>query len=661
MKFSKTLIVIVCAMLAMVALGPSKGFSAGPCMECQDLKGMNFGPGVKITSAEVLPKMEGTGVFGPYSLDVEQCDVRGTIWPAQGFNVKLPTGTGWNNRLYVIGNGIAAGQISEEFMIPGLAQGFATAGTDTGHQGEMVDWSFGNNPPDNSNPHFQEKLIDYCDESIHETTTLAKKIIETYYGNAPAYSYYVGCSTGGRQGLIEAQRYPTDFDGILFGAPVHHLAEIMIRGIWEGQQMIGPGAINLAKLPLLAKAVMDKCDSIDGLADGLIDDPLRCTFDARTDLPACKGDVDGPDCFTTAQRNAIYAIYNGPSNSTGDLLTFGQAFGSEAIAASMFGPPGLPPGSGWIQWIVSPNPKMPALSPIIGIGFAQHIGIDPPPGPEWNFMTFSFDTDGANIMTNFAPLCNATDPDLSDFKKLGGKIIHYDGWADQATGPYQSVNYYESVLDVMGEKATQEFYKLYMIPGMFHCGGGLGCFDEGKLFTALMDWVEKGIEPTSYTGSGVNPSGDPRTRPMCPYPQVARYLGEGSIEAAENFTCVELIPAKVRIDADPLDLGTSGTFEAIITLPSGFYPGYGLWKNLAVVCEGASAKNVKKFELRGRLFRKKGNTFTAEFNKEDLVNITPGEDVTFTVTAIFEHKSRKPTRSKRVAFEGSDEVVVIGE
>ena len=145
---------------------------------------------------------------------------------------------------------------------------------------------------------------------------------------------------------------------------------------------------------------------------------------------------------------------------------------------------------------------------------------------------------------------------------------------------------------------------------------------------------------------------------MCPYPQVARYLGEGSIDEAENFVCVDLAPAEVRIDPDSLDLGTSGTFKAGITLPKGFYPGYGLWENLAVVCEGASSKNMKKFKLKGRLFYRKGNTFTAEFNKEDLKNISPGEDVPFTVTAIFEHKSSKPAMNKRLAFEGSDEVMV---
>jgi hypothetical protein len=275
-------------------------------------------------------------------------------------------------------------------------------------------------------------------------------------------------------------------------------------------------------------------------------------------------------------------------------------------------------------------------------------------------MTFDFDEDWPNVMDNVADLCNATDPDLSTFKKLGGKIIHYDGWADQLTGPYQSVDYYESVLDVMGKWRTQKFYKLYMIPGMAHCGGGLGCFDGDALFAALVDWVEDGIEPTSYTGSGVNPLGDPRTRPMCPYPQVARYLGEESIEAAENFTCVELFPAKVRIIPGMLDLDSPGTFKALIKFPRGYYHGRG-WAMLAVVCEGASAEDVRKFKLRGRTFRKKGNTYIAEFNKEDLVNITSGEEVTFTVTAIFEHTWHKCHKSKRVAFEGSDEVVVIGE
>ena len=565
MEIRKGLIILTFTVLSTLVLGPGVAFGA-PCIPCGDLLTTDFGPEVTITSAVTSTEITIIDISGATTIIPvpEHCDVRGTISPEQGFDIKLPT-AGWNDKLYVIGNGIAAGQISEVKMVDGLVPGFVTAGTDTGHQGSMLDWSFGYNPPDNSNPNYQEKIDDYCDESIHETTVLAKQVIAAYYCSDPTYSYYVGCSTGGRQALIEAQRYPADFDGLLFGAPVLQLSEIQMRNIWEGQQLaVAPIDVITypGKLDALADSVMTKCDGIDGLVDGVIDDPRKCNFDARTDLPACPGDVDADNCFTTAQRDAIYAIYDAPRNSAGDLLTFGQPFGSEAFGANLFGPPTY----GWNGWIVSDNPMNPVgLNPIIGAGFIQYIGLDPPPGgPPYSYdlMTFDFDTDWPNVMNNtFTSLCNATDPDLSVFRGLGGKIIHYRGWADPATGPYQSAEYYEKVLSFLGDSETKSFYKLYMIPGMFHCGGGLGCFDETSLFTALVDWVESGVTPTTYTGSGVNPGLGPRTRPMCPYPEVAVYSGSGDIDDAANFTCQD--PATVISPTSGVVITTSSVTDTI--------------------------------------------------------------------------------------------------
>lgn len=639
MQQKKKWSVISLVFLTILVVGPKTGLSA-PCIPCESLPTIDFGPEVTIASSVISTEITVIGPDGPIAIPVpEHCDVRGFIAPEQGFNVKLPTAT-WNSKLYMVGNSVAAGMIQEDSMLPGLFQGYATAGTDTGHQGSPIDWSFGYNPPDNSNPNAEEKLADYCDESIHETTVLAKAIIGAYYCTDPSYSYYVGCSTGGRQGLIEAQMYPEDFDGILVGAPVHHLAEIQMRGIWEGLQLSGPGAVDAAKLPLLTAAVMKRCDSIDGLVDGVIDNPISCDFDAREDLPACEDDVDAPDCFTNAQRDAVYAIYDGPRNSAGELLTFGEAFGSEAMDG---------PTSGWTPWLVWPDGPMHSLALMVGIGAIQHIGLDPAPGPTWDFTTFDFDADWTNVMDNFGATCNADDPDLSAFKALGGKMIHYDGWADAATGPYQSLDYYENVLSVMGNEATREFYKLYMIPGMFHCGGGIGCYDINALFAALVNWVEGGVEPTSYTGT--RPDGA-RTRPMCPHPQVARYLGEGSIDDAENFACVETISAKAGIMPPMLKLNKKGKFIARIHTPKGL--DMRGWKNTAIVCEGALADKVKRIRKfwwwrpNGR-----GSIYFARFHSSDLINITKGDDVTFTVTAIFEKDGQ------RLALEGSDSVRVI--
>ncbi|MBN1611624.1 MAG: tannase/feruloyl esterase family alpha/beta hydrolase [Polyangiaceae bacterium] len=625
-------VLIASVFLAMVALRPSVG-AAAPCAPCEGLLTADFGPEVTIISAELRTEISGIGMTGPFTIPVpEYCDVRGVIAPAQGFDVKLPTWT-YNGRLYVVGNSVAAGSIEEGSMVPGIFQGFATAGTDTGHQGEVVDWSFAYNPPDNSNPDAEEKLIDYCDESIHETTVLAKTLADTYYCAAPEYSYYVGCSTGGRQGLIEAQRYPADFDGILVGAPVHYFSEIMMRGVWEGQQLLGPGTIDLAKLPLLAAAVAARCDSTDGLVDGVIDDPHLCPFDAQTDLPACAGDVDGTDCFTTAQRSAIYAVYDGPRNSAGELLTFGEPLGSEALADG---------ASGWIPWLVWPvelgGPGL-GLSPLVGAGAVGFFGLEPPPGMFWDFMTFNFDTDWPQVAQKVGPLCDANDPDLSEFRDLGGKMVHYDGWADNATGPYQSAAYYDDVLDLMGDDQTQDFYKLYMIPGMFHCGGGVGCFDIEALFGALVGWVEDGIEPTAYTGA--RPDG--RTRPMCPYPQVARYLGAGSIDDTASFVCAEPTASWVYVAPSTLRLSKTKKFTAVVMGPSGLNLRH--WENVAVVCEGALAQKVVK--VPGLPI------YLAQFDTDDLINITAGEAVTFAVTAVLEKGDR------RIALEGRDTVRVV--
>ncbi|MBN2716370.1 MAG: tannase/feruloyl esterase family alpha/beta hydrolase [Deltaproteobacteria bacterium] len=608
--------------------------AADACMPCESLLTVDFGADVTIMSAALKSEIEAFDpTFGPIVIPTPPyCDVRGVIAPAQGFNVKLPIGPVWNNRLYVVGNGVAAGSISELEMIPGLMQGFATAGTDTGHQGDMLDWSFGYNPPDNSNPDAAEKLIDYCEESIHETTVLSKTIIDTFYCTAPAYSYYVGCSTGGRQGLMEAQVYPEDFDGILVGALVHKLAEIQMRGLFEGLLALGPGAVDVVKLPLLAAAVMDKCDSIDGLVDGLIDNPTLCDFDARIGLPACVDDVDGMDCFTVAQRETIHALYDGPRNSAGELLTPGEAFGSEAIDP-------LTMGSGWIPWVVWPGGPYNSLSALVGIGAVQYIGLDPAPGPFYNFTTFNFDTDWPNVMDNLGAVCNADDPDLSAFHAAGGKLIHYDGWADPVTGPHQSYEYFKDVLATMGEAQVDDFYKLYMIPGMAHCGGGTGCYDTNALFAALMGWVEAGIEPNSYTGTRADGQ---RTRPMCPHPKVARYLGAGSIDDAASFTCVKPVAAKVKVNPCTIDLSEADNIVVKMTTTHGFSTRG--WNVVAVVAQGALAEHVVKVPT--------GRKIIARFNAADLINISAGGRMAFTVTAILEKDGA------RIALEGSDMVRV---
>jgi hypothetical protein len=263
----------------------------------------------------------------------------------------------------------------------------------------------------------------------------------------------------------------------------------------------------------------------------------------------------------------------------------------------------------------------------------------------WDYMGFDWDTDWPQVTDKIAPLCDADDVDLSAFNNLGGKIIHYDGWADQATGPYQTFEYYENVLDFMGADVTEDFYKLYMIPGMNHCGGGSGCYDFAALFNALVGWVEYGALPTAYTGTRADGG---RTRPMCPYPEVARYLGDGSIDDASAFTCAE--PVEASVDILPSTIGLHGIdkFLSIITAPSDLKMCG--WEKVAVVCEGAEAERVIEIPS---FHWGRPTVYIAQFDRDDLINIAKTDETMFTVTAIFEKNG------ERISLEGSERVRVV--
>jgi feruloyl esterase len=410
----------------------------------------------------------------------------------------------------------------------GLTLNFATAGTDSGHAGFPLDASFAYNPPDNSNPNAAQKKEDFSFRSYHETAHLAKKIIKAFYGHHPRYSYWVGCSEGGREALMMAQRFQDLFDGIIAGAPVLYLTKAHMWSIWNPRALLD-GPVTADQLPFLADAIYWKCDGIDGLVDGLIDDPRNCAFDPRKDLPICS--TASATCFTTAQTEALHKIYDGVRNSAGRLLFPGQPPGAEVFAGGV---------SGWVPWIIG----SPSLQELIGTSSMQYFSLTPPPGPTWKITDYNFDTDPARMLQT-SKMVDMINPNLWEFKHRGGKMIHYAGWADTALTPLMTVNYYESVLDFMGKENTKEFYKLYMIPGMAHCGGGVGCFDSRtngdviKLLDAVVEWVEHGIEPYTFVGSRVDNNGTVlRTRPLCPYPAVERYLGKGDINDAKSFVCV---------------------------------------------------------------------------------------------------------------------------
>ncbi len=470
---------------------------------CDSLLTRDFGDDVRIKTATLVAK-EGNMP--------EHCDVRGVIFPEAKFALKMPTE--WNARFQMVGNGGTAGTISMGAVDGAVRKGYASVSTDTGHDAAKEPLAvFAWETP--QNPNARRKFLDFAWLSVHETAVLAKKVIGEYYGKAPKYSYWVGCSTGGRQGLQEAQRFPEDFDGLVVGAPGLFNTGNNIRRMWVAQSQLGDGATPAEKLPLITKAVYEKCDAIDGLKDGLIDDPRNCKFDPFKDLPKCKSG-DGPDCFTQAQLVALSKIYGGARDSRGKQLMWGEPVGSEPV---------------WPDNLIAPDKTvLPRAESQV-----KYFMFDPAPGPEWKFTQYNFDTDPQRMQRTATQL-DARNPELGPLKQRGGKILQYSGWADQQVNPFPGIDYYETVTRKFGVSETMSFYRLFMVPGMFHCSGGPGCGSVDWL-GALVAWVENGKAPDALLGAHVEKNVTTRTRPICPYPQVARYKGAGSVDEAENFAC----------------------------------------------------------------------------------------------------------------------------
>ena len=443
----------------------------------------------------------------------EHCRVYGVIPPEIRFGVHLPSG--WNGRFYMQGNGGYAGNAPDaagtlRTAMRAVAHGFAAASTDTGHDGRVE--PLATFAHDNL-----AKEIDYAFRAVHLTAVTAKAVITAYYGRAAHHAYWDGCSTGGRQGLMSAQRFPGDFDGIVAGAPVQNFTDTQMAYVWNNQAL-ARAPLSEAKVARVADAVYRRCDAGDGLEDGLIDDPRRCDFDPRAHLPVCDGSASGGDCFTPAEIDTLHAIYSGPVGN-GRQLFPGQ-------------PPGAEAGGGWNNWIISDR------GPTIGFRFSEtffrYLAFTPD-DPDFDWREFDFDTDPERV--TIREILDAVDPDLSAFAARGGKMITHFGWADTALNPMMSVDYYEAVRAAMGAGTTADFYRLYMVPGMFHCAGGLGT-DRFDVLTPLINWVEGGAAPDTIPASRVEDGRVTRTRPLCPYPQVAKYSGAGSIDDAANFACV---------------------------------------------------------------------------------------------------------------------------
>lgn len=455
----------------------------------------------------------------------EYCKVLGNVEKTINFQVALPTTT-WNGKFFFAGGGGFNGTIPN--LTQGLASGYAVAGSDTGHQGPGHDASWALNNP--------QAQINYGYRATHLVTVLAKEIVRAYYGQTERRSYWLGCSNGGKMGLVEIQRYPNDYEGVVIGNFVIDRTKLMMSYTWNAQAL-APAPIPPSKIPVIEKATLAACDAQDGLVDGLIDRPDRCTFDPKTlTCPASTDGGDGPDCLTPGQVKALEKIYAGPTNSAGERLYPGFPPGHEDDYPAYITGSGTMNGHPSSTWALQEN-------------FMRYFVF----GPLFTSVTqFNFDTSLA-ALAPFAEAQDAANPDLSAFKARGGKLIMYHGWADHSITAVRTVQYYGDVRKKHGEGAD-EFVRLFMVPGLHHCTGGPGPWGFGgrgqpapsndaehNIVRALERWVEQGVAPEKIIAAKFvkdDPKqGVARTRPLCPYPQIAKYTGSGSIDDAANFVC----------------------------------------------------------------------------------------------------------------------------
>ncbi|HUK90399.1 MAG TPA: tannase/feruloyl esterase family alpha/beta hydrolase [Blastocatellia bacterium] len=512
---------------------------------CESLKALQL-PHVTITAAAVVPEasFKPPRAMEPVIVPAH-CEVKGVSKPTSDseikFEVWMPV-AGWNGKYEQVGNGGWAGAIPTPSLADALRRGFATAGTDDGHTGgSNAIWAMGH----------PEKLIDFGYRAVHETSVSARQVIRAFYGTDSSRAYFAGCSDGGREALMEAERYPDDFIGIVAGAPANFWTHLLAGAVWNAQALVETpdSFIPPAKLPAIQKAVLAACDAVDGVKDQLIEDPRQCKFDPE--VLKCKG-ADSADCLTEPQIIALRKIYDGPKNPrTGEQIMPGFMPGTEAAMGA------------WSVWITGGSPEH-SLQFMFGHTYYADTVFE---NLKWDYRSLNFDSDLKTADAKTAPILNAMSPDLRAFKARGGKLIQYHGWGDAAIPPLSSTNYYDQVEHFFsalggGKKGNvRDFYRLFMVPGMGHCAGGPGANSFGNagvmpdrndpdhdVVAALDRWVEEGVAPDKIIATGFvdgSPAkGVAMTRPLCAYPLVARYKGSGSTDDAANFDCVAQTPAR---------------------------------------------------------------------------------------------------------------------
>jgi Tannase and feruloyl esterase len=512
-----------------------------PCAKLASLKL----PGANITSAKAFP----AGTYNPPASGTDGgstsaffsklpgfCRVTAKATPSADSDIAIEIWLpleGWNGRLQGTGNGGFAGSYDTGELAEFVSKGYAAAATDTGHTASFIDASWALGHP--------EKVADFGYRAIHEMTRVAKLVVTQFYGASARHSYFAACSDGGREALMEAERYPDDYDGILAGAPANNWTLLLTSAITDTQALTATpeSFIPQKKISAIAQAVLAQCDALDGVRDGILNDPRQCKFDPAS--IECKSGEDTDQCLTTAQVETLKTIYGGVKDEHGRTIFPGYLPGAEEGR------------NGWGTWITGPAPGR-SLMAAFGNGYFSNMVYDK---PDWDMKSFRVEAGLPAAVEKTAQALNSVDPDLKPFYSRGGKLILYHGWNDPAIPALSTVNYYHDVIDTVGRTKTESFVRLYMVPGMQHCGGGPGPdnFGQSPLWnpdprynarTALELWVEKGTAPSeiiatkradSPPGAGNSQPAPTMTRPLCPFPQVAQYKGSGDANSAENFVC----------------------------------------------------------------------------------------------------------------------------
>ena len=505
--------------------------SAASAQTCADLKRMAL-PAGSIKSAESIT----AGAFIPPNLKAGEkvshlyketpafCRVIAVLKPTPDSDIKVEVWmpeSGWNGRFKGLGNGGFAGYIAYAGLAASISQGYATASTDTGHSTEGASWALGH----------PEKVVDYGYRGVHEMTASAKLIVKAFYGDGPKQSYFAGCSNGGRQALMEAQRFPDDYDGILAGAPANAWVPMLTSGLRLLQTFDGAGYIPAAKVPAIGQAVISACHA----QDGVLNDPRECRFDPATLL--CKG-ADSDACLTAPQVNSLKAIYAGAHDASGQQIFPGSL-------------PGAEEGSGgWATWITG-SERGKSSGTFFVTGYFVNMVYEK---ADWDYKSANVDDALKLAYAKTGNALDAMNPDLKPFLAHGGKLILYHGWNDPGISPLNSIHYYSSVISTVGSSSAEQSLRLYMVPGMQHCGGGPGATSFGQdedsprgdpqhdMYAALVQWVENGSAPstiiaTKYQSTEDGPKTVEMTRPLCPYPQTVSYKGSGEKNLASSFRC----------------------------------------------------------------------------------------------------------------------------